>query len=147
MEDEGGSNLIVTNALSSTWIAMADYDMEAYVYHELNYEWACLAREVCDGVTVIKDITNISPSVGDPFDELVETYLEQIVGLVDGGSDILTALWMPRRQHCTMGLDNYWISAVLICIRELYWIILNVRYRDRLVRHCMLLWDMRSPFA
>jgi len=51
-----------------------------------------LAREVCDGVTVIKDITNISPSVGDPFDELVETYLEQIVGLVDGGSDILTAL-------------------------------------------------------
>ena len=107
--EEGGSNLIGTNTFSSTTIAMADYDMEAYAY-ELNYEGARLAREVCDEVTA-KDPTkprfvvgaigptnrtgSISPSVEDPsarnvtFDELVETYLEQVVGLVDGGSDIL----------------------------------------------------------
>ena len=105
----GGSNMIGTNTFSSTTIAMADYDMEAYAY-ELNYEGARLAREVCDEVTA-KDPTkprfvvgaigptnrtgSISPSVEDPaarnvtFDELVETYFEQIVGLVDGGSDIL----------------------------------------------------------
>ena len=105
----GGSNLIGTNTFSSTTIAMADYEMEDYVY-ELNYEGARLAREVCDEVTA-KDPTkprfvvgaigptnrtgSISPSVEDPaarnvtFDELVETYFEQIVGLVDGGSDIL----------------------------------------------------------
>ena len=105
----GGSNLIGTNTFSSTTIAMADYEMEAYVY-ELNYESARLAREVCDEVTA-KDPTkprfvvgamgptnrtgSISPSVEDPaarnvtFDELVEAYFEQVVGLVDGGADIL----------------------------------------------------------
>ncbi|KAG7364831.1 methionine synthase [Nitzschia inconspicua] len=105
----GGSNLIGTNTFSSTTIAMADYEMEAYVY-ELNYESARLAREVCDEITA-KDPTkprfvvgaigptnrtgSISPSVEDPaarnvtFDELVEAYFEQIVGLIDGGADIL----------------------------------------------------------
>ena len=105
----GGSNLIGTNTFSSTTIAMADYEMEEYIY-ELNYESARLAREVCDELTA-KDPTkprfvvgaigptnrtgSISPSVEDPaarnvtFDELVESYFEQIVGLVDGGSDIL----------------------------------------------------------
>eukprot|EP00970_Alexandrium_tamarense_P017932 scaffold12636_cov176-Alexandrium_tamarense.AAC.1 len=88
---------------------MADYEMEDYVY-ELNYEGARLAREACDEVTA-KDPTkprfvvgaigptnrtgSISPSVEDPsarnvtFDELVEAYFEQIVALMDGGSDIL----------------------------------------------------------
>ena len=107
--EEGGSDLIGTNTFSSTTIAMADYEMEDYVY-ELNYVGAKLAREACDEVTA-KDPTkprfvvgaigptnrtgSISPSVEDPaarnvtFDELVETYFEQVVGLVDGGSDIL----------------------------------------------------------
>ena len=105
----GGSNIIGTNTFSSTTIAMADYEMQAYAY-ELNYVSARLAREVCDELTA-KDPTkprfvagalgptnrtaSISPSVEDPaarnvtFDELVETYLEQIVGLMDGGADIL----------------------------------------------------------
>jgi len=48
--EEGGSNLIGTNTFSSTTIAMADYKMEDYAY-ELNYEGACLAREVCDEIT------------------------------------------------------------------------------------------------
>ena len=103
------SNLIGSNTFSSTTIAMADYEMENYVY-ELNYEGARLARLACDEVTA-KDPTkprfvvgaigptnrtgSISPSVEDPaarnvtFDELVETYFEQIVGLMDGGADIL----------------------------------------------------------
>jgi len=105
----GGSNFIGTNTFSSTTIAMADYEMEPYIY-ELNYESARLAREVCDEVTA-KDPTrprfvigaigptnrtgSISPSVEDPaarnvtFDELADAYFEQIVGLVDGGCDIL----------------------------------------------------------
>ena len=107
--EEGGSDLIGTNTFSSTTIAMADYEMEDYVY-ELNYESARLAREACDEVTA-KDPSkprfvvgaigptnrtgSISPSVEDPsvrnvtFDELVDAYFEQIVGLMDGGSDIL----------------------------------------------------------
>ena len=107
--EEGGSDMIGTNTFSSTTIAMGDYEMEDYVY-ELNYEGARLAREVCDEVTA-KDPTkprfvvgamgptnrtgSISPSVEDPaarnvtFDELVDAYFEQIVGLMDGGADIL----------------------------------------------------------
>jgi 5-methyltetrahydrofolate--homocysteine methyltransferase len=105
----GGSNIIGTNTFSSTTIAMADYKMEAYAY-EMNYVSARLAREVCDEVTArdpsqprfvagalgpTNRTASISPSVEDPsarnvtFDELVETYLEQIVGLMDGGADIL----------------------------------------------------------
>jgi len=105
----GGSDLIGTNTFSSTTIAMGDYEMEDYVY-ELNYEGARLAREACDEVTA-KDPTkprfvvgaigptnrtgSISPSVEDPsarnvtFDELVDAYFEQVVGLMDGGADIL----------------------------------------------------------
>jgi 5-methyltetrahydrofolate--homocysteine methyltransferase len=107
--EEGGSNLIGTNTFSSTTIAMADYQMEAYAY-ELNYVGARLARQVCDEVTA-HDPTkprfvvgalgptnrtgSISPSVEDAaarnvtFEELVEAYFEQVVGLMDGGSDIL----------------------------------------------------------
>merc|ERR1719329_467380 len=83
--------------------------MESLAY-ELNYASARLAREACDEITkedptkprfVVGAIgpTNrtgsISPSVEDPsvrnvtFDELVDAYFEQIVGLMDGGSDIL----------------------------------------------------------
>jgi 5-methyltetrahydrofolate--homocysteine methyltransferase len=40
---ENGSHMIGTNTFSSTTIAMADYEMEAYAY-ELNYVAAKLAR-------------------------------------------------------------------------------------------------------
>nr|UKS50382.1 B12-dependent methionine synthase isoform 2 [Karenia mikimotoi] len=106
---EAGSDMIGTNTFSSTTIAQADYKMENLVY-ELNYNGARLAREACDKMTA-KDPTrprfvvgamgptnrtaSISPDVEDPscrnchFDELVQAYYEQIVGLMDGGSDIL----------------------------------------------------------
>ena len=105
----GGSRMIGTNTFSSTTIAQADYKMEGEVY-ELNYAGARLAREACDEVTA-KDPTkprfvvgaigptnrtaSISPDVNDPacrncdFDELVAAYYEQVVGLMDGGADIL----------------------------------------------------------
>jgi 5-methyltetrahydrofolate--homocysteine methyltransferase len=104
-----GSRLIGTNTFSSTTIAQADYKMEELAY-ELNYAGARLAREACDEVTA-EDPTqprfvvgalgptnrtgSISPSVEDSsirnvtFDELVTSYYEQVVGLMDGGADIL----------------------------------------------------------
>jgi len=104
-----GSRLIGTNTFSSTTIAQADYQMEGLAY-ELNYAGARLAREACDEITKLDPTkprfvagalgpTNrtgsISPSVEDSsirnvtFDELVTAYYEQVVGLVDGGADIL----------------------------------------------------------
>ena len=106
---ESGSRLIGTNTFSGTTIAQADYAMESLAY-EINYAGARLAREACDEMTA-KDPTkprfvcgalgptnrtgSISPDVEDSskrnvtFDELVEAYYEQVVGLVDGGIDIL----------------------------------------------------------
>jgi len=106
---ESGSRMIGTNTFSSTTIAQADYKMESLAY-ELNYAGARLAREACDEITA-RDPTqprfvvgalgptnrtgSISPSVEDSsirnvtFDELVVAYHEQVVGLMDGGSDIL----------------------------------------------------------
>jgi len=105
----GGSRLIGTNTFSGTSIAQADYKLESIVY-ELNYAAARLAREACDEITR-EDPTkprfvvgacgptnrtgSISPSVEDSsirnvtFDELVTAYYEQVVGLMDGGADIL----------------------------------------------------------
>lgn len=106
---QSGSHLIGTNTFSSTTIAQADYKMEKLAY-ELNYAGARLAREACDEITALDPTkprfvvgalgpTNrtgsISPSVEDSsmrnvtFDELVAAYYEQVVGLVDGGADIL----------------------------------------------------------
>ena len=106
---QSGSRLIGTNTFSSTTIAQADYKMESLAY-ELNYAGARLAREACDEITA-KDPSkprfvvgalgptnrtgSISPSVEDSsmrnvtFDELVDAYFEQVVGLMDGGADIL----------------------------------------------------------
>ena len=59
--------MIGTNTFSSTTIAMADYEMEDYVY-ELNYEGARLAREVCDEVTAkdpTKPVSSVPRLAGD----------------------------------------------------------------------------------
>ncbi len=103
-----GADLIETNTFNAQRISMADYGMEELAY-ELNLESARLARRVADEVEaetgtpryVVGAIgptnrtASISPDVNDPgarnvtYDELVEAYLEQARGLVDGGADVL----------------------------------------------------------
>ena len=106
---EAGADLVETNTFNAQRISMADYGMEELAY-ELNFQSARLARAACDVVTEADPTrpryvagalgpTNrtgsISPDVNDPgarnvtFMELVEAYLEQANGLVDGGSDLL----------------------------------------------------------
>jgi len=106
---EAGADIVETNTFNGTSIAMADYQMEELVY-ELNKQSAQLARTVADEFTAnepdkprfvagVLGPTNrtasISPDVNNPgfrnvsYDELVESYLEAIAGLVDGGSDLL----------------------------------------------------------
>ena len=99
-----GADIIETNTFSSTSIAMRDYNMENYVY-DLNFESAKIAKNVANKFSSKKYVAgaigptnktaSMSPDVNDPgfraisFDELVESYSEQIHGLVDGGIDIL----------------------------------------------------------
>ena len=117
---EAGSDLVETNTFSATSIAMADYHMQDIV-HDLNVASAKLAREAADemmqadptrprfvagAIGPTNRTASLSPDVNDPslrnvnFDELVETYYNQILGLVEGGVDIL----MPETTFDTLNL-------------------------------------------
>ncbi|MCB9545146.1 MAG: methionine synthase [Myxococcales bacterium] len=102
-----GADIIETNTFSGTWIAQADYGLEAEVF-EINRAGAALARAEADAwstpekprfVAGAMGPTNrtasISPDVNDPgkrnitFDELVGAYAEAARGLIAGGADVL----------------------------------------------------------
>ncbi|KGN32651.1 B12-dependent methionine synthase [Knoellia sinensis KCTC 19936] len=105
---EAGADLVETNTFNAQRISLADYDMADLAY-EINLEAARLARRACDTVSEqtgrprwvmgalgpTTRTASISPDVNDPgarnigFDDLVEAYLEQARGLVDGGADAL----------------------------------------------------------
>ena len=106
---EAGADLLETNTFSSTSIGMADYQMEDLAY-ELNYESAKIAKEVTQeyisktplqkryvagSIGPTNKTASMSPDVNDPgfravtFDELVHAYREQVLGLIDGGADVL----------------------------------------------------------
>ena len=106
---EAGSDIIETNTFASTSVSLADYQQEDLSY-EINLAAARIARETADAFTgrtpdrpryvagavgpTTKSLS-ISPNVSDPgyraitFDAMVESYREQVSGLLDGGVDIL----------------------------------------------------------
>lgn len=105
---QAGADIAETNTFSSTRIAQEDYDCKEYVY-EMNVESAKIAKKVAAEFTT-KDFgkprfvagsigptnksASMSPDVNQPgfrsvkFDDLVDTYYEQSIGLFDGGVDI-----------------------------------------------------------
>ncbi len=106
---EAGADIIETNTFSATTVAMADYEMEKYVY-DINYQSAKIAREAADEFTLIdpekprfvagsmgptNKTASMSPKVNDPgfraitFEELKIAYKEQAGALIDGGVDLL----------------------------------------------------------
>jgi 5-methyltetrahydrofolate--homocysteine methyltransferase len=104
---DAGADIVCTNTFNGTRISQADYGLEDLCY-EMNVAAAALAREAADAVATpdrpryvagslgpTSKTASISPDVNDPgarnvtFDQLVEAYLEEARGLVDGGADIL----------------------------------------------------------
>ncbi len=106
---DAGADIVETNTFNAQRISQSDYAMSELSY-EMNVESARLARLECDAVTAqtpdrpryvagamgpTNTTASISPDVNDPgkrnitFDELVDAYLEQANGLVDGGADLL----------------------------------------------------------
>ena len=103
-----GSDIVETNTFSSTAIAQADYGMEALAY-ELNVESARLAREaaisaekqdgrpryVAGAIGPTNRTLSISPDVNNPgyravtFDQVRDSYADQVRGLIDGGSQVI----------------------------------------------------------
>lgn len=106
---EAGADIIETNTFNSNRISQSDYGLEDKIY-DLNYYGAKIAREMADFYSLKDSLkprfvagsigptnksASISSDVENPgfravsFDELLESYEEQIEGLVDGGVDIL----------------------------------------------------------
>ncbi len=106
---EAGADIIETNTFSSTTIAMADYEMEDYVY-ELNFQSAKIAKEIAQEFAIKNSLkprfvagsmgptnktASMSPNVNDPgyravtFNDLKIAYKQQAEALLDGGADLL----------------------------------------------------------
>lgn len=106
---KAGADIIETNTFNATSISMADYDLQPWVY-KINLEAAKIARQAADNFFDRNPIrprfvagamgptnktTSLSPDVNNPgfravtFDDMVEAYKEQALGLVDGGVDVL----------------------------------------------------------
>jgi 5-methyltetrahydrofolate--homocysteine methyltransferase len=98
---EAGADITTTNTFTATSIGQADYGLEDAVY-DMNVEGARVAREaagperfVAGSVGPLNVTLSLSPRVDDPsyrthtFDQVVESYAEQIRGLRDGGVDLL----------------------------------------------------------
>jgi 5-methyltetrahydrofolate--homocysteine methyltransferase len=104
-----GADIVETNTFNSTTISQADYHLESAVY-DLNFQSAKIAKSVAAEFTKqnpdkprfvagalgpTNKAASLSPDVNNPgyrsisFDELVKAYTEQMVGLVDGGVDLL----------------------------------------------------------
>ncbi len=96
-----GADITTTNTFTATSIGQADYGLEDAVY-DLNVAGASIARAaagpdrfVAGSVGPLNITLSLSPRVDDPgyrthtFDQVVETYSEQIRGLADGGVDLL----------------------------------------------------------
>ncbi|MGH2977606.1 MAG: methionine synthase [Gaiellaceae bacterium] len=99
---EAGADIATTNTFTATRIGQADYALED-VAAEMSLEGAKLAREVADefgglvagSVGPLNVSLSLSPRVDDPsyrsasWDQVVETYAEQIRALREGGVDLL----------------------------------------------------------
>ncbi len=104
-----GVDIAETNTFGAQVISQADYGMQSLSY-EMNVASAKLAREAADKYNTLTPekprfvagavgptnrTASISPQVNDPgfrnvtFDELREAYIEQVLGLIDGGCDII----------------------------------------------------------
>lgn len=105
---DAGADIVETNTFNANAPSMGDYGMKSLV-SELNHTAAKLARECADEhaakagsprwVAGVLGPTNrtasISPDVNDPgfrniyFEELVSTYQEAVIALLEGGVDFL----------------------------------------------------------
>jgi 5-methyltetrahydrofolate--homocysteine methyltransferase len=106
---DAGSDIIETNTFTASSISQADYKLGGLSY-EINYKAALIAKEIAEQYTAqnpdkprfvagsigpMNRSLSLSPNVNDPgfravtFDQVMNSYYEQIRGLVDGGVDIL----------------------------------------------------------
>ena len=119
---EAGADIIETNTFSSTSIAQKDYDLQSIAY-ELNFQSAQIAKNsiisfndlknprfVAGSIGPTNRTASISPDVENPgfrnvtYDQLKESYIEQVNGLIDGGVDLLLVETVFDTLNCKAAL-------------------------------------------
>ncbi|MEX0938846.1 MAG: methionine synthase [Pirellulales bacterium] len=127
---EAGADIVETNTFTCNAISMADYDLQS-LSEELNIAAAQCARRAVDEFNALTPerprfvagsigptnrTASLSPDVNNPgyravtFDDLVETYYQQVSGLVQGGVDILfpeTTFDTLNLKACLFAIDKY----------------------------------------
>jgi 5-methyltetrahydrofolate--homocysteine methyltransferase len=99
-----GADITTTNTFTATSFGQADYGLQSRVY-EMNVRAAQLARQAADeadgpryvagSVGPLNVTLSLSPKVEDPafravtFDQVTQSYAEQIAALAEGGVDLL----------------------------------------------------------
>src|SRR5581483_8962703 len=111
---EAGADLIETASFGSTRVVLAEYGLEAEAF-ELNRIAAQIAREEAARyntadkprfvVGPMGPTTKRIPVTGEiSFDELADAYMEQALGLIEGGVDVLLLETVQDTINCKAGL-------------------------------------------
>ncbi|KIL34756.1 methionine synthase [Cohnella kolymensis] len=94
-----GSDIIETNTFGATSVVLMEYDIREKA-REINLAAARLAREACDKYSTPEKprfvagalgptTKTLSVTGGVTFDELIRSYQEQVLALIDGGVDAI----------------------------------------------------------
>src|SRR5690606_27626046 len=132
-----GADIVETNTFGSSPVGMADFDFDDPIAlcREINHAAVQLARQACEEFTektpdkprfVAGSIgptskqTAISTRVDDPgwrdvtFQEMVDSYYEQVAALVEAGVDILlpeTVIDTLNLKACLFAIENYFLAT------------------------------------
>lgn len=124
---DAGADIVSTNTFTANPISQAEYALEEVV-REMNEEAARLARAACDAheakdgkprlvagaVGPTTKLLSMSPEVTDPgrrdadFDGMAKGYEEQILGLIEGGADLLLIETITDTLNCKSALWGAW---------------------------------------
>lgn len=123
-----GADIISTNTFNANPISLADYELHNIpgIVREINFAGAALARKtaedaplrawggraiVAGSVGPTNKSATMSPDISDPtcrnitYDQLFDAYLDQIIGLIEGGVDILLFETVFDTLNLKSGLD------------------------------------------
>jgi 5-methyltetrahydrofolate--homocysteine methyltransferase len=175
---DAGADVTTTNTFTATSIGQADYGLEAAAF-EMAREGARIARSVADeyenrfvagSIGPLNVALSLSPKVDDPsfraktFDQVYETYAEQVRGLAEGGVDILLIETIFDTLNCKAAIAAakdvapdlpLWLSLTVVDLSgrnlsgqtpEAFWI--AVEHADPLIVgvNCSLGAEQMRPF-
>ncbi|MBX7165663.1 MAG: methionine synthase [Pirellulales bacterium] len=125
-----GADIVETNSFGATRVAMAEFGLERHA-RRVNVAAAACARRAADAMMAIDPTrslfvagsigpttktASLSQKTDDPahrgvtFDELVDSYYEQVDGLVEGGVDILfpeTSFDTLNMKACLFAIEKF----------------------------------------